>query len=208
MAAIHRDRLVIASHTPWPGLQPLMPQGQIVSADLPLWTDGHTTIILIYRHIYHTIPPTQYKHLISRRWFDVGIVQLSQKVVSKGRHMSKCMKNYIHVIISLQKYIHAQHKRSYHHAFIAMCTLILLSPTIPGRYFVPSRATDSLEEWSIIDTASTENTGRRTNYKKLKYVIIAMILSNEHKLCILSTLHYISHFMHAPYVPTTYSGTL
>ena len=51
--------------------------------------------------MYRTIAPTQYEHLISRRWFDVGIVRLTQKVVSKGRHMSECMKNYIHIIISL-----------------------------------------------------------------------------------------------------------
>jgi hypothetical protein len=50
---------------------------------------------------YNYIPPTQYEHLISRRWFDVGIVQLTQEVVSKGRHMSERMKNYIHIIISL-----------------------------------------------------------------------------------------------------------
>ena len=48
MTAIHRDHLVLALYAAWPGLQPLMPQGQIVSGDLPLLTDGHyTTIILI-----------------------------------------------------------------------------------------------------------------------------------------------------------------
>ena len=55
-------------------------------------------------------------------------------------------------------------------------TLILLSPTIPGRYLVPSRATESLEEWSTIETASPENTGRRTNYKEIRKALIATSL--------------------------------
>ena len=42
MTAVHRDRLVLASYAPWPGVQPLMPRGQIVSGDLPLLTDGWT----------------------------------------------------------------------------------------------------------------------------------------------------------------------
>ena len=33
--AVHRDRLVLASYVPWPEIQPLESQGQIVSADLP-----------------------------------------------------------------------------------------------------------------------------------------------------------------------------
>ena len=40
MTAVHRDCLVLASYAPWPGIQPLMPRGQIVSGDLPLLTDG------------------------------------------------------------------------------------------------------------------------------------------------------------------------
>ena len=48
MTAVHGDRLVLVLYALWPGIQPLMPQGQIVSGDLPLLTDGHrTTMILI-----------------------------------------------------------------------------------------------------------------------------------------------------------------
>ena len=43
MTAIHRDRLVLASYALWPGIQPLMPRGQIVFGDLLLLTDGHHT---------------------------------------------------------------------------------------------------------------------------------------------------------------------
>ena len=39
MTAIHRDRRVLASYTPWPGIQPLMPRGQILSGDFTLLTD-------------------------------------------------------------------------------------------------------------------------------------------------------------------------
>ena len=42
MTAVHRDRLVLASYTPWPSTQPLMPRGQIVSSDVPLLTDRRT----------------------------------------------------------------------------------------------------------------------------------------------------------------------
>ena len=42
MTAVHRDRLVLALYAPWPGIQLLMPRGQIVSGDLPLLTDGQT----------------------------------------------------------------------------------------------------------------------------------------------------------------------
>ena len=46
MTAVHRDHLVLASNAQWPDIQPLVSQGQIVSADLPQWTDGRTSIIL------------------------------------------------------------------------------------------------------------------------------------------------------------------
>ena len=46
MTGAHRNRLVLASYAQQPEIQPLMSRGQIVSADLPLRTDGHTTIIL------------------------------------------------------------------------------------------------------------------------------------------------------------------
>ena len=35
MTAVHRDRLVLASDAQWPDIQPIVSQGQIVSADLP-----------------------------------------------------------------------------------------------------------------------------------------------------------------------------
>ena len=40
MTTIHRDCLVLASNAQWPEIQPLVSQGQIVSSDLPLLTDG------------------------------------------------------------------------------------------------------------------------------------------------------------------------
>ena len=39
MTAIHRDCLVLASNAQRPEIQPLVSQGQFVSADLPLLTD-------------------------------------------------------------------------------------------------------------------------------------------------------------------------
>ena len=39
VTAVRRDLLVLASNTQWPEIQPLKSQDQIVSADLPLWTD-------------------------------------------------------------------------------------------------------------------------------------------------------------------------
>ena len=48
MNAIHRYCLVLVSNAQWPEIQPLVPGGQIVSANLQLLTEhGHTTIILI-----------------------------------------------------------------------------------------------------------------------------------------------------------------
>ena len=35
MTAAHRDRLLVASNTQWPEIQPLVSRGQVVSADLP-----------------------------------------------------------------------------------------------------------------------------------------------------------------------------
>ena len=35
MTAAHRDPLVLASNAQWPGIQPLVSRGQIVSTDLP-----------------------------------------------------------------------------------------------------------------------------------------------------------------------------
>ena len=35
MTTIHSDRLVLASYDPWPVIQPLESQGQIVSSDFP-----------------------------------------------------------------------------------------------------------------------------------------------------------------------------
>ena len=48
-AGVHRNRLVLVSIAQQAELQHLVSRGQIVSADLPLWTDRRTTIILIYR---------------------------------------------------------------------------------------------------------------------------------------------------------------
>ena len=42
MTAVHRDCLVLASNAQWPEIQHLVSRGQIVSADLPLLTDGQT----------------------------------------------------------------------------------------------------------------------------------------------------------------------
>ena len=35
MTAVHRDRPILASNAQWPEIQPLVPRGQIASADLP-----------------------------------------------------------------------------------------------------------------------------------------------------------------------------
>ena len=42
MTAIHKDRLIRASNTQWPEIQPHVSRGQIISVDLPLLTDGRT----------------------------------------------------------------------------------------------------------------------------------------------------------------------
>ena len=47
LTVAHRDHLVLASIVQWPEIQRLVSRGQIISADLPLQIDGHTTIILI-----------------------------------------------------------------------------------------------------------------------------------------------------------------
>ena len=48
LTGAHRNRQILASNPQQPEIQPLKLRGQIVSADPPLLTDGHTTIILIY----------------------------------------------------------------------------------------------------------------------------------------------------------------
>ena len=58
---------------------------------------------------------------------------------------------------------HATHT---HISLTSDLTLMLLSPTIPGKYLVPSRARESLDVWSKAVTASTENIGFRTNYSE------------------------------------------
>ena len=51
ITAVHSDRLILASYVLWPEKQPPVSRGQIVSADLPLLTDGltdgRTNIILV-----------------------------------------------------------------------------------------------------------------------------------------------------------------
>ena len=42
MTAAHRDCSAVAFVAQWPEIQPLVSQGQIVSADLLYWTDGRT----------------------------------------------------------------------------------------------------------------------------------------------------------------------
>ena len=42
MTAVHRNGLVLASNAQWPEIRSLASQGQIVSADPPLLTDGQT----------------------------------------------------------------------------------------------------------------------------------------------------------------------
>ena len=42
ITAVHRDRQVLVSYIQWPEIQPLVSQGQIVSADLMLLADGQT----------------------------------------------------------------------------------------------------------------------------------------------------------------------
>ena len=42
MTGVHRNRLVPASNAQCPEIQPPMSQGQIVSTDPPLLTDGRT----------------------------------------------------------------------------------------------------------------------------------------------------------------------
>ena len=42
MIAVHRDHLVLASSAQWPEIRSLTSQGQIVSADSLLLTDGET----------------------------------------------------------------------------------------------------------------------------------------------------------------------
>ena len=46
LTVAHRDRLVLASIAQWPEIQPLVSRGQIVSPDIQLRTDGHTTITI------------------------------------------------------------------------------------------------------------------------------------------------------------------
>lgn len=43
--------------------------------------------------------------------------------------------------------------------------LMLLRPTIPGKYFVPAKARDSFDVLSSKPTASAENSGCNTNYR-------------------------------------------
>ena len=47
MTGAHKDHLVLASNTQWPKIQPLVSQGQIVSAVTERRMDRWTTIILI-----------------------------------------------------------------------------------------------------------------------------------------------------------------
>ena len=47
ITAVHGDRLILASYVRWPEIQPPVSQGQIISADLPLVTDGRTNIIIL-----------------------------------------------------------------------------------------------------------------------------------------------------------------
>ena len=47
ITTVHSDCLILASYVRWPEIQPLVSRGQIVSADLPLLTDGRTNIILV-----------------------------------------------------------------------------------------------------------------------------------------------------------------
>ena len=46
MTAVHRDHPFLASNPEWSEIQPSVSQGQIVSADVPLRTDGETAIII------------------------------------------------------------------------------------------------------------------------------------------------------------------
>lgn len=90
----------------------------------------------------------------------MGVVRLSEKVVTKRRDILQSMKNHIHIVIGL-------YRESTPTSFpTLLLTLILFSPTMPGRYLLPSSAKDSLEVLSRFVTASLEKTGFRTNCRQ------------------------------------------
>ena len=56
VTGIHRDCLVLAPNIQRPEIQPLMSQGQIVSANLPLWTDRRIDNYNLSVHMGVSVP--------------------------------------------------------------------------------------------------------------------------------------------------------
>ena len=71
ITAVHRDRLILASYVRLPEIQPLVSRGQIVSADLPLLTDGRAdgqTDKYNFSAIVVIMIPLKIKDLSSQVW--------------------------------------------------------------------------------------------------------------------------------------------